>query len=485
MKNIAKYLLLGLGLRIVIALLLPPGYDEAYYLFYGHHLAASYYDHPIMVGIWAWLGWQFPGDSFGLRIPSLISYTIASGLLALAARKRLTPGSGVWTAILTGLAPLLLVVGGVMLLPDAPLLLSLSAVVWALAVGLSWGWLGLLLGFLTLSKYQALPLLFCLFCWALSQSQTRKRLFSWEGVKAFGGWLFVSGPLWLWNFQNGWISFLFHSARTQGAEGFNFSGSPLFLLTQILALFPTIALLMLLGLTPQKPDRYSTFRELLRWLAIPQLLLFLLLAGRMQVLVSWLVPTWWLLVPLAAERLAQAQANGAKWLKPWIWFTALLPPVLMLIAASHVRYGIGSALLPNKLDTSKELFPPARLRQALQNNPALWEKLKAAKLLVGQRYYEPGLLALALGGDSKATFTTINKDARGFAFWRPANGYVGSSGILFRLTEPKQGNKELEIKTQLGPLTPIGIVELPRGGQTAQRMEFFSFAPIPLLSEGK
>jgi hypothetical protein len=215
------------------------------------------------------------------------------------------------------------------------------------------------------------------------------------------------------------------------------------------------------------------------------LLLFLLLAGRMQVLVSWLVPTWWLLVPLAAERLAQAQANGAKWLKPWIWFTALLPPVLMLIAASHVRFGIGSALLPNKLDTSKELFPPARLRQALQNNPALWEKLKAAKLLVGQRYYEPGLLALALGGDSKATFTTINKDARGFAFWRPANGYVGSSGILFRLTEPKQGNKELEIRKQLGHLTPIGIVELPRGGQTAQRMEFYSFAPIPLLSEGK
>ncbi|WP_461557018.1 hypothetical protein, partial [Synechococcus sp.] len=137
------------------------------------------------------------------------------------------------------------------------------------------------------------------------------------------------------------------------------------------------------------------------------------------------------------------------------------------------------------LDTSKELFPPARLRQALKNNPALWEKLKAAKLLVGQRYYEPGLLALALGGDSKATFTTMNKDARGFAFWRPPNGFLGSSGILFRLTEPKQGNKELEIKQQLGSLTPIGIVDLPRGGKTAQRMEFFSFAPIPLLSEGK
>ena len=478
MKLIGRYLLAGLALRIAIALLLPPGYDEAYYLFYGHHLAASYYDHPIMVGLWAWLGWQLPGDSFGLRIPSLISYTLASGLLALAAQKRLAAGSGPWTAALTALSPLLLVVGGVMLLPDAPLLLSLSAVVWALAVGLNWGWLGLLLGLLTLSKYQALPLLLCLLLWALSNRSSRSRLFSWEGGLAMAGWLLVSSPLWIWNIQNGWISFLFHSARTQASGGFNFAGPPLFLLTQVLALFPTIAALLFVGLLPQRHDRYSDFRGLLRWLALPQLLLFLLLAGRMQVLVSWLVPTWWLLLPLAAERLAQAQRKGVGWLKPWIWFTALLPPALMLIAASHVRYGFASPLLAPENDTSKELFPPARLRSALRAQPALWQKLKEAKLLVGQRYYEPGLLAIALGSDSQATYTTINNDARGFAFWRPKDGFRGKGGILFRLTEPVQGNKEAEIEQRLGKLTPIAVVDMPRGGLPAQRMEFFSFAPI-------
>ena len=475
-SKIAKYLLAGLVLRIAIAFLLPPGYDEAYYLFYGHHLAASYYDHPIMVGLWAWMGLQLPGDSLGLRIPSLVSYTIASFLLALAANKRLSTGAGAWTAAITALSPLLVVVGGVMLLPDAPLLITLSAVIWALAVGLSWGWLGLLLGLLTLSKYQAFPLLICLLLWALSQAQTRRRLFSWEGAQAFGGWLLVSSPLWLWNMQNGWISFLFHNARTQGDGGFNFSGPPLFLLTQQLALFPSFGLLLLVGLMPQKADRHSDFRRLLRWLAIPQLVLFLLLSGRMQVLVSWLVPTWWLLVPLAAERVAQAQARGFRWFQPWLWFSAVLPPALMLIAASHVRFGIGNAFIPTKLDTSRELFPPSRLRDAIQKQPMLWHKLKTAKLLVGQRYYEPGLLALALGNDTTAMFTTLNRDSRGFAFWLSEPGLEGRDGILFRLTEPTQDKGELEIEQQLGQLTLLAVVDMPRGNQAGQKMEFFSFS---------
>jgi hypothetical protein len=172
-----------------------------------------------------------------------------------------------------------------------------------------WGLLGLLLGGLTLCKYQALPLLGCLLIWALCQPERRRRLFSAEGVTALAAWALVSSPLWIWNAQHGWISILFHGARTSAASGFNPSGPPLFLLTQMLALFPSIGVLLLLGAGPHRPDRASPFRLLLRWLALPQMLLFLLLAGRMQVLVSWLVPVWWLLLPLAGERLAAAQAG--------------------------------------------------------------------------------------------------------------------------------------------------------------------------------
>ncbi|NBQ20511.1 MAG: hypothetical protein EBU30_02130 [Synechococcaceae bacterium WB6_3B_236] len=219
-------------MRLAIAALLPPGYDEAYYLFYGHHLALSYFDHPAAVGLWAWLGLHLPFSSFGLRLPGVLSYTLASALLALASQRQLGRSAGLWTAALTGLSPLLLACGGVLLLPDAPLLLLLSAVIYALAVDAPWGLLGLLLGGLTLCKYQALPLLGCLLIWALSHPQRRRRLFGAEGIKALAAWALVSSPLWIWNAQNGWISFLFHGARTSEALGFNPSGPPLFLLTQ-------------------------------------------------------------------------------------------------------------------------------------------------------------------------------------------------------------------------------------------------------------
>ena len=74
MKLIGRYLLAGLALRIAIALLLPPGYDEAYYLFYGHHLAASYYDHPIMVGLLS--PFDAAAESICLRLAIVLRYQI-------------------------------------------------------------------------------------------------------------------------------------------------------------------------------------------------------------------------------------------------------------------------------------------------------------------------------------------------------------------------------------------------------------------------
>jgi 4-amino-4-deoxy-L-arabinose transferase-like glycosyltransferase len=463
-------LLAGLLLRLAIAALLPPGYDEAYYLFYGHHLALSYFDHPAAVGVWAWLGLHLPFGSFGLRLPSVISYTLASALLALASQRQLGRGAGLWTAALTGLSPLLLACGGVLLL--------LSAVIYALAVDAPWGLLGLLLGGLTLCKYQALPLLGCLLIWALCQPERRRRLFSAEGVTALAAWALVSSPLWIWNAQHGWISILFHGARTSAASGFNPSGPPLFLLTQMLALFPSIGVLLLLGAGPHRPDRASPFRLLLRWLALPQMLLFLLLAGRMQVLVSWLVPVWWLLLPLAGERLAAAQARGARWLPAWSWFSIGLPPILCLVAASHVRFGFANPLLPVSIDSSRELLPPEKLREALKAQPKLWNALVKTPLIVGRRYYEPGFLALALGSDSKAEYTTFSSDARGFLFWQPADGFAGRSGVLFSLRNPEQKQETKDWMKRLGPLEPLGIVRLERGGSVAQELEFFGFAPL-------
>jgi len=75
---------IGLCLRLAIASLLPPGYDESYYLFYGRYLSLSFFDHPPAVGAWSWLGQQLGDGVLALRTPSVISYTVALITLAEA-----------------------------------------------------------------------------------------------------------------------------------------------------------------------------------------------------------------------------------------------------------------------------------------------------------------------------------------------------------------------------------------------------------------
>ncbi len=86
---------------------------------------------------------------------------------------------------------------------------------------------------------------------------------------------------------------------------------PLLLLSQLVLFFPTLGVVLLLALLPRSGrDDAAGSRQLLRWLVLPQLVVFEALAGRMHVLASWLVPAWWRLLPLAADWLA-----GLK--RPW------------------------------------------------------------------------------------------------------------------------------------------------------------------------
>ena len=489
---------LGLALRLILAVILPPGYDESYYLFYGQNLALSYFDHPLAVGLWAALGLSLEPLTGGhavlaLRLPGLLSYSAALLLLADATRVWFGRRAGLISAALGSLSPLLLACGGLLLLPDSPLILLLSLLLWWLArhplneprTPRESLLFGLILGALSLCKYHALLLILTLVLWRLIDS-LRQRHWRWgDTALVFSGWLALSWPLWLWNLQNGWLSFAFHSTRTTGANGFRWEGPPLFLLSQLALLFPTIGVLLLVALL--RPAAATTAQAqqgttLLRILAVPQLLLFLLLAGRMQVLSSWLVPSWWLLLPLAAALLAKPQRLQAVWIRALALLTAVAVPLLSLTAAAHVRWGIASALLPASIDTSGQLLAPSALRQALQQHPAIWDALRQAQIIGSNRYELPGFMALALRGHSGARYTSYTLDSRGFDQWRSTLPTQASRGVLFAVVGDYAPLASLSNSSPLQPwhfgrLTPLGQVVVRRSGQPAAVLEFYSFDP--------
>jgi len=321
------------------------------------------------------------------------------------------------TAGMASLSPLLLVCGGLLLLPDAPLVLVAALLAWWLArhplsrpMGVAGALgLGVILGALTLCKYQSFLVLLSLLAIRLAQSLRSRRWRPGETLLVLLAWLLVSAPLWLWNASHGWVSFGFHAARTGREVGFHAAGPPLLLISQLLLLFPPIALAVVRGLAdggdhgvgPDAAAR-AEFRQTLRWIVLPQLAFFLLLAGRMQVLQSWLVLAWWLALPLAAARLAPLWRADNRGLRRTAWITAAVVPALCLLVAGHIRWGLASALIPPGLDTSDQLLDAAELRRALRRDPTIWRALTEAEVIASNRYELPGFLALALRGHSRA-----------------------------------------------------------------------------------
>jgi len=485
---------LGLLLRGILALLLPPGYDESYYLFYGRHLDLSYFDHPLAVGLWAAAGQSiaplFHADpTLALRLPCLLSYTAAQWLLCDATRRWYGRRAALIACGISGLAPLLFACGGLLLLPDSPLLLALSLLLWWLArhplnaartVRQSL-LLGGVLGLLTLCKYQSLLLLLTLLALRLADS-LRTRRYAWrDTLLVLTGWLAICWPLWLWNLSHGWLSFTFHAGRTSTTGAYHWDAPLMFLLSQLAMLWPVLGLTLLLSLWP-RPEANPQASGLLRALALPQLIVFLLLAGRMQVLASWLVPAWWLLVPVASAWIAQPDLWERRWLKGLAWVSLIAVPLLCLTAAAHVRSGIARGLIPPQSDTSGQLLPPDRLRRALQSHPRIWQALVQAQVIGSNRYELPGFLALALNDFSQARYSCYSDDCRGFDQWRSSLDPNARRGVLFAVIGDYQPIRALgqaggTRAWRLPGLSPLGTVTIQRAGIAVVRLEFYGFDP--------
>ena len=516
-RQLAAILLAGLAFRSLAALILPPGYDESYYLFYGQHPALSYFDHPLATGLWSWLGNQLGGSIVALRVPALLSYTLATALLAEACRPIFGMRAALLTAGMASLSPLLLVCGGLLLLPDAPLLLVAALLAWWLArhplsrpmgVGGALG-LGVILGALTLCKYQSFLVLVSLLAIRLGQSLRSRRWRPGETLLVLLAWLLVSAPLWIWNASHGWVSFSFHAARTGQEVVFHPAGPPLLLISQLLLLFPPIALAVVRGLADggghgggsagagagagagalaktgvganfgAEPDAaaQAEFRQTLRWIVLPQLAFFLLLASRMQVLQSWLVPAWWLALPLAAAHLAPLWRAGNRGLRRTAWITAAVVPALCLLVVGHIRWGLASALIPPGLDTSDQLVDSAELRRALRRDPTIWRALTEAEVIASNRYELPGFLALALRGHSRAHYTAYGKDPRGFRFWASAINPNARRGVMYGFVGGDEPIATMRSPDRFQDLQPLGRVQLRRGGRQAVALEFYSYTP--------
>jgi 4-amino-4-deoxy-L-arabinose transferase-like glycosyltransferase len=200
---------------------LPLHGDEAYYWLWSHRLQAGYYDHPPMIALLIALSNLISQAEWGVRLVNVLAMSVAGWVVFVLLEALRDAKAGLWGVILFVSVPLVHA-GYTIATTDSPLILF-----WALALLYTYRVLtrgktsdfmlaGLFAGAMMLSKYTAVLYVLALLIFLLLR---RRDLFAdrrtWMAV---GIALIVISPLLWWNYEHGWISFLFQLHHGGGKD---------------------------------------------------------------------------------------------------------------------------------------------------------------------------------------------------------------------------------------------------------------------------
>lgn len=345
-------ILVSVMIRTFLAWSVELGNDEVYYRVFGLFPSLSYFDHPPMV---AWLihlttfGSQYTSEVL-VRLSSIAIGAINTYLIyRLAERGQ----SGFIAALMYTGSIYASLIAGVFIMPDTPLTIfwlttllifkdilikrqTRSSDKIQSANQYKMILVGCVIGLAMLSKYTGLYL------WAASGLYiilyNRKWLKSWSLYLAVALTFLVFAPVLIWNYQNDFISFTFHSARVTTQTDINwlyfgrefmggfFYNNPINFIVIICAIIAYV-----------RGNRYierSNFRYLI-WFSVPMIVLFWIISLTRETLPHWSGPAYFALIVLGAKWLNTLK-NGVRIAYVSVIFTL----IICLLGVAQINYSI-------------------------------------------------------------------------------------------------------------------------------------------------
>jgi len=313
-KTIILILLASL-IRGLLACSVELGNDEVYYRLYASYIQWNYFDHPPMVG---WLI-RFTtlnlnvDNEFFIRLGAIISAAAATWLIFLCGKKLGNAHTGFMAACMYTVSIYSSVIAGVFILPDSPQLVC---------------WLAALYLLIELtdtknitSKKNKQLLLFGLIA-GLGMLCKIHTAFLWLGLVIYlilynRKWflqpsLYVSGaltmlccyPIIKWNFDNHFVTYLYHSNRVSiSSSGFSIMSMLSFIAGQFLYTNPVVFIIIIITLSSALRNNLPiklSHKRLLLLTGFPLIATALVISFFKPVLPHWTGPAYCSLILLAA-----------------------------------------------------------------------------------------------------------------------------------------------------------------------------------------
>jgi Dolichyl-phosphate-mannose-protein mannosyltransferase len=424
--------------RIVFALLLDFGIDEAYTLTLARRLNWSYFDHPPLHQWIAHFAALAFGENAAVRLPFIALFAATGWLVFALTRDLFGAAAGLWATFALNATPFFFASAGGWIVPDGTLAFALAASAYALTkllfapaprVWPLWLLAGLFIGLAGLSKYNAVFFPLGLLLYLVLSPNQRRWFFHPAPYGAALLALMLVAPVVIWNAENDWVSFLFQSARGAPSPHWRPAQVGAMLLSEIALLSPWIFISLAAGL-------FAAFRTIARGeddgrrllllcLALPPIVLFTVtpLWGA-RGLPHWPMPGWLFVYPLLGAWVSES-ASGPQWRRPFAIAATAALALIAALAIAQARTGFLIAFFPrlgDGADPTLESLSWSKVRES----PVLRDHGEA--FIVATKWTEAGKIAQALGPERPVT--VFSDDPRGFAFLADPAAFVGKDAVV-------------------------------------------------------
>lgn len=499
----------SLVVRCLLACFLEFGNDEVYYWSYARYPDWSHFDHPPMVG---WMMQLFSlnllfNSEFALRLSALVLMTANTFIAFLIGKQIKDERTGLVSACLFTASVYAFIITGTFILPDTPL-----AFFWMLAL------LMFVKYFMAENQPKKYLLLAGLFV-GLSVLSKYTGAFLWFGVGIYiflfkrdelrNPWLYVSAlisilcfiPVIIWNINNHFVSFTFHSDRV-GFDGLlNLSGFGKELLFELVYNNPIIFVLSIaavIGVFRKKQFAVTEVQRLLLCTSLPLILLFWIFSLTRPILPHWNSPAFMTLIFLVAPMLVQ-QTDDKKLTKRVM---AILSTMLVIVVLGFVEIETGFIPLADKENCEQQLGKGDVTMEIYG-----WRQVGTEFAKIRQQKIDEGLMKptdniLCLRWFDQACIDYYVACPQGVRTYTA--GELGASHKYLWINEMENGPKRwrdywylsespqfcdpyYNFSWRVDSIIPVDTIRVERCGRTAKNVYVYMFrnlsVPVPKLSD--